>query len=224
MLNPSINANTYTDEDEYLLAEDSETAAPKHGTIVQSGWSALEERLQPKKSTGEYPTDFKFSSETQLVRFLDDAPFAVYDQHWIEREGKKSFVCHGADCPLCIILGDKPRQRAAWNILLISDETPSVQILTASAGLARMLVAANNDPRRGPLSKYFWAVSRQGTGPQTQYSVDRVKATDLVEEWELDPEHVNALVSSAKKYDASSVAVTPREELLQIAQQFKQNQ
>jgi hypothetical protein len=221
MINPAVNADTYVDESEYLLAEDSETADPKHGTTVQSGWGALEAKLQPKK-TGDYPVDFRFSSETQLIRFLDDAPFAVYDQHWIEREGKKSFVCQGSDCPLCIIVGDKPRQRAAWTVLALSEETPSVQILTASAGLARTLMAANNDPRKGPLSKYFWAISRQGTGPQTQYSVDRVKATDLIEEWELEPDHVNALVANSKKFDATAISITPREELLTIAQQFKQ--
>jgi hypothetical protein len=214
---PNVDANDYIDDSEFLLTEDSETAAPKHGTIVQSGWAAAEAILKPQKAAGGYPLDFKFSTETQLLRFLDDEPFATYNQHWIEREGKKSFVCIGDDCPLCTMLGDKPRGRISWNVLVLSDEEPGVQILTASPGLARMLLAANSDPKRGPLTKYFWAVSRQGTGPQTQYSVERVKAHDLVDEWELNPETVDTLVSSAVKHDANSISVTPRSELLAVA-------
>jgi hypothetical protein len=217
---PSVDANDYIDDSEFLLAEDSVDAAPKHGTIVQSGWAAAEALLKPKKAAGDFPTDFRFSTETQLLRFLDDEPFATYNQHWIEKEGKKSFVCIGDDCPLCTMLGDRPRGRISWNVLVLSDEEPGVQILTASPGLARMLLAANSDPRRGPLSKYFWAVSRQGTGPQTQYSVERVKASDLVDEWELSPESVDALVASSTKYDANSISVTPRSELLAVAKQL----
>jgi hypothetical protein len=144
----------------------------------------------------------------------------VYELHWVEREGKKSFVCSGDECPLCTIAGDKPRAKFAFNVLVLSDETPTVQILTAPITFARQLQAANEDPRRGPLTKYYWAISRQGTGQQTQYTLDRVRATDLAEEWELDSDEIDALASKSVSYDKSAIYVSPDEELLKVAKQM----
>lgn len=210
MNNPTINADNY-------LEEETVDIAPKHGTTVQSGWGAASAALKPKDKSGDYPTDFKFSDQAQLVRFLENEPFAVYEQHWIEREGKKSFVCEGDECPLCTIVGDKPRAKFAFNVLVVSEEVPSVQILTAPPTFARQLESANSDPRRGPLSKYYWAISRQGMGPQTQYTLDRVRSTDLAEDWELDADTLDDAALSAVLYDKSTVYVSPHDELLKVA-------
>jgi hypothetical protein len=211
---PTMDATDY-------LVEDSADAAPKHGTTVQAGWGAADAFLKPKKQMGDYPTDFRFSEQTQLVRFLEDEPFRVYEQHWVDRtEGKRSFVCLGDDCPLCTIAGDQPRAKFAFNVLVVSEETPGVQILTAPPTLARQLRAANEDERRGPLTKFYWAISRQGTGPSTQYTLDRVRATDLAEEWSLDAEEMNTLASQAVLHGVDAVYVAPREELLQVARQL----
>jgi len=211
----SVNAPA-VDASDYLEPE-VEDATPKHGTTVQAGWGAADAFLRPKKESGDYPTDFRFSDQQQLVRFLEDAPFLVYEQHWIEKEGKKSFVCLGDDCPLCNILGDKPRAKFAFNVLVLSEETPNVQILTAPPTLARQLRAANDDPRRGPLTKFYWSISRQGSGPQTTYTLDRVRATDLAEEWELNADDVEALAASSDLHTADAVYVTERAELLTVA-------
>lgn len=204
------------DADDYL-EDDVDDVTPKHGTTVQSGWDAADALLKPKRESGEYATDFRFSDSPQLVRFLEDAPFSVYFQHWLERDGKKSFVCLGDDCPLCTIAGDKPRGKFAFNVLVLSEEEQSVQILTAPPTLARQLKAANEDTRRGPLSKYYWSISRQGSGPQTTYTLDRVRASDLEEEWELSPEQVDETAANAVKYGQEAIYVTPRAELLTIA-------
>ncbi len=210
---PTVDATDYL--------EDSIDAAPKHGTTVQAGWGAADSYLKPAKKAGEYATDFRMTEQPQLVRFLQDAPFMVYEQHWIDRaQGKRSFVCLGEDCPLCTIANDKPRAKFAFNVLHLSDEEPTVQILTAATTLARQLRAANDDPRRGPLTKYYWALSRQGTGPSTSYTLDRVKASDLADEWELDSEDVEAIAASADSYDATAIYVSPREELLKVAREL----
>lgn len=210
---PQVDANDYD--------VDSVDVAPKHGTTVQAGWGAAASALKPKEKAGEYAADFRMSEQPQLVRFLEDAPFAVYEQHWIDRtEGKRSFVCLGDECPLCVIANDKPRPKFAFNVLVLSDEEPTVQILTTATTLARQLQAANDDPRRGPLTKYYWAISRQGTGPSTSYTLDRVKSSDLAEEWELNPETINDIASQSVKYDKSAVYVSPREELLKVARQL----
>jgi hypothetical protein len=211
---PTVDADSY-------LAEDSVDLEPTVGTTVQAGWGAAAAALKPKQAAGDYPTDFRFSEQAALVRFLEDEPFAVYDQHWIDRtEGKRSFVCLGEDCPLCTIAGDKPRPKFAFNIIVLSDGEPNVQIMTAPPSFARQLQAANDDPRRGPLTKFYWAIARTGSGNTTQYTLDRVRATDLAEEWELDADDIDAFASTAITYDKSVVYVSPREELLKLARQL----
>jgi hypothetical protein len=211
---PSVNANNY-------FVDENENIPAKHGTTVQSGWDIADKFLKPKKEAGAYPTDFKIAEQPRLVRFLDDAPFMIYEQHWINRtEGKRSFVCLGEDCPLCTIAGDQPRPRFVFNVLVITDEEPNVQILSATPTLAKILRAKNDDPKFGPLSKFYWAISRQGTATTTQYIVERVKAMDLAEEWELDVEEIESAIASAVKYDDSAVYVSPREELLKLARQL----
>lgn len=207
---PSVDADSY-------LAEDTVDNKPTHGTTVQAGWGAAKDALKPKKDS-QYPTDFRFSEQAQLVRFLQDEPFAVYEQHWVDRtEGKRSFVCLGDECPLCTIAGDKPRPKFAFNIIVLSDGEPNVQILTAPPSFARQLQAANDDPRRGPLTKYYWAIARTGSGNTTQYTLDRVRVTDLAEEWELDADSIDEFASTAVSYDTSAVYVSPREDMLTLA-------
>lgn len=210
--NPTVQADDY-------LVEDSVEAKPKHGTTVQAGWGAADAFLnKPKSSDSKFATDFKFSDQAQLVRFLDDEPFIVYEQHWIDRtEGRRSFVCLGDDCPLCTIAGDKARPKFAFNVLVLSNETPELQIMTAPPTLARLLRAANDDPRRGPLTKFYWTLARLGTGRDTQYTLERVRATDLAEEWELDSEDIDAIAATSTRFDASAVYVSPRDELLTVA-------
>jgi hypothetical protein len=206
---PSVDADTY-------LAEDSEDAMPKVGTTVQQGWDAFDSLVQ--ENTSEFPTDFKFSDEPQLVKFLEDQPFASYEQHWIERpKGKKSFVCIGDACPLCDVLGDKPRGKFSFNVLVLSGDVQGVQILTAPPSLARQIKKAHDDERKGPLSKEFWEISRLGTGPTTQYTLNFVRGRDLAEEWKLSSDAVQELVVAAVPFTAEVIRETPRSEMLEVA-------
>ena len=207
---PAVNAEDY-------LEEDSADIQPKVGTTVQEGWDAAEALL--KVETTEFPTDFKFSEEPQLVKFLQDRPFATYEQHWIERpKGKKSFVCIGDGCPMCEILGDKPRGKFAFNIYVLSGDVQGVQVLTAPPSLARQIKKAHDDERKGPLDREFWEISRMGTGPTTQYTLNFVRGRDLAEEWKLSPDNVKELVANAELFSADDVVrETPRSELLEIA-------
>lgn len=224
MITPTANADTYLDDAEPdtdpEYAEDSADAKPKHGTSVQSGWGAASEAL--KKQDGDYPVDFKFTEDAQVVRFLENEPFSVYYQHWVDRaKGKRSFVCLGdEECPLCNMVGDKPRAKLAFNVLVVSDAKPTVQILTAAPTLARQLQAANEDPRRGPLTRHYWAVARLGSGNKTTFSLERVKAADLSEDWEIDPNGIEELAASAEKHDTKAIYVSPKSELVDVAKEI----
>jgi hypothetical protein len=206
---PTVEADSY-------LSEDSEDAMPKVGTTVQQGWDAFDSLVQENSS--DFPTDFKFSESPQLVKFLEDQPFASYEQHWIERpKGKKSFVCIGEACPLCDVLGDKPRGKFAFNVLVLSGESQGVQIMTAPPSLARQIKKAHDDERKGPLSKEFWEVSRLGSGPTTQYTLNFVRGRDLTEEWKLSTDAVQELVAAAVPFTAEVIRETPRSEMLEVA-------
>ena len=206
---PTVEADSY-------LSEDTEDAMPKVGTTVQQGWDAFDSLVQENSS--DFPTDFKFSESPQLVKFLEDQPFASYEQHWIERpKGKKSFVCIGEACPLCDVLGDKPRGKFAFNVLVLSGETQGVQIMTAPPSLARQIKKAHDDERKGPLSKEFWEVSRLGSGPTTQYTLNFVRGRDLAEEWKLSTDDVQELVAAAVPFTAEVIRETPRSEMLEVA-------
>jgi hypothetical protein len=206
---PTVGADSY-------LSEDNEDAMPKVGTTVQQGWDAFDSLVQENSS--DFPTDFKFSESPQLVKFLEDQPFASYEQHWIERpKGKKSFVCIGEACPLCDVLGDKPRGKFAFNVLVLSGEVQGVQIITAPPSLARQIKKAHDDERKGPLSKEFWEVSRLGSGPTTQYTLNFVRGRDLTEEWKLSTDAVQELVAAAVPFTAEVIRETPRSEMLEVA-------
>jgi hypothetical protein len=206
---PTVEADSY-------LSEDTEDAMPKVGTTVQQGWDAFDSLVQENSS--DFPTDFKFSEEPQLVKFLEDQPFASYEQHWIERpKGKKSFVCIGEACPLCDVLGDKPRGKFSFNVLVLSGDVQGVQILTAPPSLARQIKKAHDDERKGPLSKEFWEVSRLGSGPTTQYTLNFVRGRDLAEEWKLSSDAVQELVAAAVPFTAEVIRETPRSEMLEVA-------
>jgi len=206
---PSVDADTY-------LVEDSETIQPKVGTTVQEGWDAFDALIKPDSS--EFPTDFKFSEEPVLIKFLENRPFATYEQHWIDRpKGKRSFVCLGDNCPLCDILGDQPRGKFAFNVLVLTGETQGVQIMTAPPTLARLIKKNHDDDRKGPIDKEFWEVSRQGTASTTQYTMIPVRGRDLAEEWKLNADTVQELVASAVPYTAEVIRETPRSEMLEVA-------
>ena len=208
--NPTVNAASYLDVD-------NEDATPKVGTTVQSGWDSADALL--RQDTTEFPTDFKFSEEPQLIKFLEDGPFRVYEQHWIERTGKKSFVALETDDPFTDLLGSKPRARFAFNVIALSGDTHTVQILTAPPSFARQIRRAHEDERKGPLSKEFWEVSRMGNGPTTQYTLNYVRGRDLEEEWNLSLESVNAIIKDAVCFTPDVIKETPREEMLKIARE-----
>lgn len=216
---PTANAEDYDlDNAPAVLAEDAPDAVAKHGTSVKAGWEAADAALATPK--GNYPTEFKMDSKTKLIRFLDDAPFDVYYEHWLERQGKKSFISLGDDDPLTVIAGSKPRPKFSFNVLDLSEDEPTVKILQAGKLFAGMLRAANDDERRGPLTKFYWAVSRQGTGPQTTYTLERVRASELAEEWSLDAEQIDEIVPSLKQYSAADNYRATREEHLKIAREM----
>ena len=199
------------------FTEDSENRVAKVGTTVQQGWESAAALLE--KETPFEERDFKLSEDKQLIKFLQSGPFATYEQHWIqEAKGKKSFICIGDECPLCDILGDKPRGKFLFNVLALSEEEPKVQVLTAPPSLFRLIKDAHEDDRHGPLDKEYYEISRSGTGPKTQHKLALMKSRDLEEEWNIKLDDAKNLEAEAVLFTVSEIVKeTPRLELLELA-------
>lgn len=207
-------------EDE-LYSEDSETASPERSSAIQSGWEAA---LRPTRSTGGgYINDFKFSDEPQLVKFLDAQPFAVYDQHWVERAGKRSFTClQSADCPLCDArLKNAAKRKVAFGIVNLShEEGPTVQILTVSPKTAQILARYNDDKTAGPLDRLYYAVSKSGERQQTVFNFRPVKPRDLEEDYGFDPTQTESMIAALEAPTSKAISFNTRDQLEEIAQEI----
>ena len=167
----------------------------------------------------------KIADEPQIIKFLDDEPYASWRQHWIERQGQKSFVCIGEfddkGCPLCDS-GDRPSVRIAFNVaLLIAGEEPVIKSYEVGPRVIDQLKNFHTDPRTGPLSKHYWAVSKTGKGATTATSHQLVKDRDL-EEWgiaEIDDAGLKGLIS--RSYTADIISIPSRKDLIDIANELE---
>lgn len=199
------------DEPDKEFEEEDEDERPKRSSTIQKGWGAAKRSAKAAKDAAVGGAEFKVSKEKQLIYFTDEGgPFAVYEQHWIEREGKKSFVCIGKECPLCKKRGDTPRGQYAFNIVNLStpvaedsdDIEPTHQAFIAGPMVLEMLSDLDEDDTEGPLYGNFYSVSRTGPKGKQVWKISFVKKRDLAEDWGLDPTEVATVITekSAKSF------------------------
>lgn len=198
------DATTYGKvEDESFSVEDRPTQTTS-STAVQSGWEAAEQLVTAQT---EFPTEFKHSETFQLIRFIDPAgPFANYRQHFLKEktEGRRSYVCIGDNCPLCVKLNDKPETKRAFSIVNLSAKPYQRQMLIATPRLYKTLHAGEFSPQ-GPLTRNYWAISRTGVKQQTVYNLMSVKARDLAEDYGLNDAEVEAAIAGFKPFERSEI-------------------
>jgi hypothetical protein len=195
-------------------ASTEEDDAPQARRVVRGGWNAVEE---VKTGGGEYAVRLKLSEDVQIIKFIGDAPYASYGQHWLERSGQKSFVCLGDGCPLCKA-GLRPAKRSAFNVaLLASGEDAVLRSLEVGPRVIDQLKNFHNSERTGPLDKHYWAISRTGKGATSSTMLQMVKAADL-EEWNITPlsaDDLSFLKDNA--YTSDIIQIPSKKELVQIA-------
>ena len=187
----------------------------KPRTPLRSGWAGAK---RVKESSSDFAEELKFDTdEGILIKFLQDEPFTSYRQHWIERKGKKSFICLEDGCPLCDI-GDRPSGKYCFNVLLLSEGEPQVKVWVVGSRLFGVLEKKAEDKKTGPLTRLYWQVERTGKGSKAQTSVDAVKERDLGEDWEMEPLEDDVLERYLKQcYDESAITVQTRKQLKDIA-------
>lgn len=202
-----------------LVVEDAEEApAPSGARVIRRGWGAAE---AVKHADSPFAQRLRVMDDPIVVKFLEDEPYASFRQHWIERSGQKSFTCIAdidpKGCPLCDA-GSRPSTRFAFNVVLLSnDAEPSVKSYEVGPRVIDQLKNFHNDPRQGPLSKHFWAVSRSGKGATSATNHQLVKERDL-EEWGLDILSESDIKDlRGKAYSPDIITIPSRKDLQQIA-------
>ncbi len=186
---------------------------------IKRGWGAAEET---RSADSPFAQRLKVTGEPQVIRFLEDDPYTSFRQHWIERQGQKSFTCtssiHAKGCPLCDA-GDRPSARFCFNVALLSEDG---EALNKSYEVGPRVVDAlknfHQDARQGPLPKHYWAVSKTGKGSSSNTQHQLVKATDLEEDWDLEPLSEKQMAGLKEKvYDASIVSIPSYKTLSTLA-------
>jgi hypothetical protein len=203
----------------HIDEDDDELPAPKTGArVIRSGWGAVE---QAKSSDSQFAQRLKIGEDPVIVKFLEDEPYATYRQHWLERQGQKSFTCiadidPSGDCPLCKS-GNRPSTRFAFNVVLLSsDLEPMVKSYEVGPRVIDQLKNFHTDPRQGPLSKHFWAVSRSGKGATSSTNHQLVKERDL-DEWGIDPlDERDFKVLFKQAYTPDIIQIPSRKDLMKI--------
>lgn len=206
---PRGGARDEDDED-----EDEDEERPD---VVGRGWAAGKAK---RAKTATFPDRFSPSSEEDtLIKFLEDEPYAVYNQHWIERPGKKSFVCLEVDCPLCDI-GDSPTHYELFNVVVLS-RTPEVMSWEMRPRLQDQVAKFATSKKDGPLTRHYWAVGKSGTKSKVSYNFQVVKERDLEDDWGIAPLGEREVEKyRAQGWDSSSVRVSTRRELLDVCEEI----
>lgn len=210
-----ISANAYVADD--LDERPSQQTASADSNVL-SGWDAADTL---STASNDFPTEVKFEDGKHLVfKFLDETgPFAIYKQHFLKQKtsGKRSYVCIGADCPLCTKLDDRPENKRAFTVVNLSHaEGMQRQMLITGARLYQALHAAHYSPQ-GPLTKGYWAIVRLGKGPSTVYTVTPIKERDLEEDWSINPERAAGVVAQSDVYTRNLIKEHTFAELDEIA-------
>jgi hypothetical protein len=223
----TMNRRPVDDDDDVPVAavtssdEDDEAAGE---VAINSGWTAGQRVME---ASSDYAQALRLDTNLQIIKFIDDQPYANYRRHWVDRmtangPSKRAYTCLetlGKTCPLCSI-ADRPQAVSAFNVVLVGDDG---QVMLKSwdvgARLFNVLKAYANDPKIGPLSKGYFAVSKTGVKQNTQMNVIPVRENALQEDYDITPP-TPAQIRAAGKYDPSIIQIPKKSELEEIAQEI----
>lgn len=201
---------------------DDDEAKPRPKRLIRRGWAAAE---QIKESKSDYAQTLKLSDDPQLIKFLEDEPYASYRTHWVDRSGQKSWVCiddsEPKGCPLCEV-GNRSSQRFSFNVVLLSEGAdPVIKSFDVGVRVLDQLKNFHTDQRQGPLSKNYWAVSRTGKGTSSATSLQMIRERDLDDDFGVEALTPSDLADLRRRaYTEDIVQVSSRKELLEIAEEL----
>jgi len=195
-------------------------------TDLRGGWSAAQETID---STSTWAVTFKPGTQAQIVKFLQQSPYASFRRHWIRRvAGLRAYVClqsFNRDCPLCDV-GDRASAVASFNIAVVGDDGEAVlKSWDAGVRITQTLKTFANDQKIGPLNKrtLYFAVSKTESTQRQQANtlITPARERDLLEDYGIPPmsdEDIERLLEKA--YTNEVVQMNTAKELQQVADEL----
>ena len=215
------------DDDDRYTSEDSDDYEALRSSRVRRGWEVADREMKSRSSDdGEYsePENFllayQATNQPRLVRFLDNQPMIVRRHYWDRGDNRGYFVCLGDDCPLCDEGSDARPQGVFTVVDLTPDKDgypPHRRFLYASKRLLNQLRDRDDDPKYGPLTKSYMAISKSGEGKDTTYTVTFVKDRDLEDDWDMTPEEAREYCEEFESAGEEKLGLKTRRELRDIA-------
>ena len=205
--------------------EDDADALPSQS--IRDGWSAGKQTMD---ATSSYAQAFKPEKDMQIIKFLDDKPYANWRRHWVERQGaqgmvKRPYACPqtvGKDCPLCNV-GDKVQGVSSFNVALLGDDgVPILKTWDVGVKLFNVIANYHADPKVGPITKGYFGVSQsgggggRGKGGQVQTNVNPISPTALKADYDT-PVPSAAELGRLQKYTIDIIEFAKRGELEEVA-------
>jgi hypothetical protein len=159
---------------------------------LRGGWTAAQETID---STSTWAVTFKPATQTQVIKFLQQMPFASFRRHWIQRlAGRRAYTClqsFNRDCPLCDV-GDRASAVSAFNIAVCGDDgEATLRAWDCGVRITQTLKTFANDQKVGPLDKrtLYFAVSKTESTNRQQANtlVTPARERDLQEDYGIPP-------------------------------------
>jgi hypothetical protein len=210
----------------------SEDAAPR-ATPGGRGWDAHKANVaKSSKSSFGDPNAFKVEKldEEYLIKFLEEAPFWSYMQHFVREipkgSGKKQFTCLGEDdCPLCDI-GYPVTTLTLYNIVDLSGDKPVVKYWACTARPSEQIEKRAKAKSSSPINRddlYFVVTKTEDKSGYNTFDVSAIKEDDVedVDGWEdkaLTDEQWDAI--DAKPLFDEQVVVVDSVKALRAAAEF----
>lgn len=204
--------------------DDAEYESPR-SSRVRRGWEETERGMDGGDRSGysepeNFLLSYRASNQPRLIRFLDNSPMFIKRHYW-DRGTKGYFVCLEDDCPMCDA-GNTARGAGVFTVIDMtpedSDDPPHRRFLYAGKRLLGQLRDRDDDPKYGPLTKSYLAISKSGEGKDTTYQVTFVKDRDLEDDWEMTADEAEEISSSFKAAGEEKLGIKTRRELREIVQ------
>lgn len=192
---------------------------------IRRGWSAGEQVIDMNSS---YAKSFRPGKTTEIIKFLENEPYASYARHWVDRysNGKKqtrTYTCLesiGEACPLCEVLAEKPQSVSSFNVAVIGDDgIPVLRSWDVGVKIFKTLKAYNEDPKVGPLTSGYFAVIKTGEKQQAQTNITPVRTSLLADSYGIHPVS-DADLAALGKHDDSIVEVLSKGKLQALADEL----
>jgi len=183
---------------------------------IRGGWTAGRQIIE---SGSQYAQYLKLTENAQIIKFLDDAPYANYARHWVQRaNGKRSYVCLGSvgkECPLCSV-DPRPQNVSSFNVALVAADGVLLKTWDAGTKVFNSLQGVANNSDDGTLTSGFYKVYRSGEGPTASVQISEISERALVDKYGIDVPS-EADLRAVGKYDADTITVLSAKELAEVA-------